>query len=121
MTQKSKNSVLITQHSALKSSPQSHETSLMFSGQRPQEGANVGALEEEADGVDAHLRLAGESRVEHVLEPVAQVLAQDFGFLGFRPVACLRRQDGAGVGQAVGKNVDRVEPLRTKAECFLES
>ena len=35
--------------------PQSHKRPAMLARHRPQERADVGALEEEADGVDAHV------------------------------------------------------------------
>src|SRR5262249_3775283 len=70
-----------------------HERAVMFPRQRPQEGADVGAFVEEADGVDAHLGTVRQRAVPVGQERLPHVLAQDLISLGFLHVR-------GGVGQA---------------------
>jgi hypothetical protein len=50
-----------------------HEAAVVLAGQGPEERAHVGALEEEADGVDVHPRLVGLQPVPIALERAADV------------------------------------------------
>src|SRR5262249_9192153 len=50
-----------------------HETAVVLAGQRPKEGAHVGAFVEEADCVDLHARLAGGRGVPARLQHAADV------------------------------------------------
>src|SRR5262245_46567255 len=92
----------------------------MLARQRPEEGADFGAFEEVADGVDAHAWLAEPRRVPHGLELPAHVLAQVLVLLALAELGGVRRQAFTRRRQAVGENVQRVEPLSAELERLVE-
>src|SRR5262245_59874419 len=80
------------------------EAAVVLASQGPQKGANVGALEEETNCVDADPILAADRAVPVAVQLAANVLAQQVRSLRLiRDGAVLfRRQSLALVGQAVG-------------------
>src|SRR5690348_5799528 len=100
------------------------EAAVVLASQGPEEGTHVRALEVEADGVDLD-PLAARGTVPVGFERTTQILTEPLAALHFRKrgVAVLLRegQAGAGGGQAVRKEIDRVEPVRLELERLFET
>src|ERR1043166_7852775 len=85
------------------------EAAVVLAGQRPEEGADVGALEEEADRDDADAILTGDRAVPLVFELVAQVAGEMLDLFRFGEFVPAGRQAFAGVRQPIGQYVDGIE------------
>src|SRR5437868_4464654 len=79
------------------------EVAVVVAGQRPQKGADLGTVEEEANGVDAHRGLAVDRWVPDLLELLADLVAEVGGLLRLGERLDVGRDLLFGwVGQAVG-------------------